>query len=695
MANYTSRFVQLTDYLLIEYRYTSPISPERLNYTFTKIVDGHTGENQVLNQDSAIDVTGNVQERSVVRVAGGKYADLDKDQPVPYLAYDTQLSTSTVSITQVPYDTIVLHLLAGYNFEGIDGVIVYAKVVERSGKKLTLANTAFLKDSDFFEFNPRPIFLGDRLYDKFITVKILAPKLNNDIFYSLEGNPTQPDTLIAKITTNAQGLLRAAPLEITATEIANTTILKVDANRYKIYNPGNSKKVTLNQSDDYANLSAVIRASNDGDFYEYFASWDGGFIEDFIFNANSLPGNNFVVIHELRVIEQVGSSFQQTMRTQSIQEDAFDQPILFRPVIINAAHAISFSIEYTVRLYNKFDSSQVIRTASLTDFSPKTWGKRFQKIQLLNDTEPHKIYNKVVSGPVLQNEIFLNVAQEVVPFVTKVVPAFFDRTMITTSKDTVYLDQDGHLKSDKSTGTQTVFGQGDAGIVITPFDNFYKFTVLRTEAQPGAVPAPLDLGMNAVYYLAFIGDNGDKVRFQHQQDALIGDPTRGDLVFKVQGSEAENILKNASREFWITSRFDDGSETNIYQGKFFAVDERDAQKDNEDKIALSPSKVAEMDDKIRQLQEKNTQLTRDLQAAKTSTVATTAPAINTPGATQPVTSDGVKIPSNLKPATANQIKFSIPGTGASVATEQSSIVANIVPAGKVKTKVSDTSKGNS
>lgn len=688
MANYTSKWVTLNDYILLEYRYTDQALPENLSYDITKVVNGHTGENQILNVDSADDDTNNVQERSSVKISGSRHASLDKDDVPTYLQYDTELTVTTVTASAAPYDTAIFHLVAGTNFEGIDGVILNIKAVERSGKKLTMAELAFMKDSDWFEYNPKPIFLGDRLYDKFLVVKIPSVKLNNDIFYALEGNPSQVNTLVAKITSNAMGFLRAAPIEITATEVKSTTVLKVASVRYDLYNIGVSKTVSINQSDDYASLSAVVQMSNGGDYFEYFASWNGGFIEDFIFGANALPGNNWVVIHELQLIEQIGSNFVNTMRMQSIQESAYDEPNLFRPIVLNASIAFSFTIEYTVRMYNKFDSSQVIRTASYTDYTPKMWGRQIQKLQLLNEPEPFKIYNKVVSGPVMQNEAFINTAADVVVTTTRMVPAFFDRFVLTASTDTVYLDQNGQMKSDKSSGTQTVYGQGDASIVVAPFDNFYKFTIMRTESSTGSIPAPLDLGMNAEYYMVFINDNGEKLRFPYLREAVIGDPTKGDLVFKVQGSEATNILKFTSREFWITSKFDDGSETNIYQGKFYHVEDRDLVQANEEKIALTSSKAAAADEAIKALEDKNKVLEQTIQELKLSSVAPAGAAIKVNNELQPVIEGGAKVPTNISQETANEIKFSIPGMKPAVATSQTSIIAKFKPVSPNKVKVS-------
>lgn len=746
MSDYTSKFVQLTEFCLLEYRYTNLLSPEAFSYSFTVVKNNHFGNNQILNQDSADTVTRSVRERSVTKIANARYASLDKDQIPDWLTYDTLLETSVISGPYSPpaYDTVLFHLVAGYTFDNLDGVIFEIVANERSGKKIVLADIAFLKDSDFFEFNPRPIFLGDRLYDRYVQVKVPSVKINNDEYFALSDlDPFKTGTFINSITSDGgkkltspltigarytitsysigdnftnvgapsnatnvtfvatgttpttwsngsileplgKGLLRAQPIEISAIEIKSTDTLVVGAATYHLFNIGNIKTVPINQADEFSNLSAVIQKSVDGDYFEYFASWNGGFIEDFIFNANALAGNNYVVLHELRVFEQVGSSFVQTAYFQSIQDTGYDEPQLFRPIVKNANKAVSFTIEYTTRLFNKADSSQIIRVANYTDMDPKAWGPFMQRIKLLTEPGPQKIYNKIVGGPVVHQNAFIQNAEPVNPYTTKFIPSFFDRSLISINKDTVQLDSNGQLSVTKTPSTQAVFGQGDANIIVTPFDNYYKFSILKTEATQSGVPAPLDLGMNAEYILTFINDDQKKVRFPALVDAVIGDHAKGDLLFKVPGDDGEKILKFADREFWIVSRFQDGNETSIYQGVFNSVTERPQAKANEqaaqDAAATNASQI------VSQI-EVNLPVTstpRTIQPTTDTAATTTIPVvsasnISAPSTGRPVTPSGIVIPAGIKQSTQNQIQIQIPGLAIDIPSVKSSIIASITP----------------
>lgn len=655
----SSRFIQLTNEVLIEYIYSSPISPTNLNYNFTRIVNKHVdGIVQLMNVDSAIDDTGNVQERCSIQTTQGKFVDTDKDQVPTFLTYDQSLgniTTSTIVGSNTPYDTVKVHLVSGYNFEDKDGLIIQVLATERSGKQMQLANITFLKDADFFEFNPRPIWLGDRLYDRYFEFKIPSISLINNTYYSLEGHPGQSSTLVAQITSDGQGFLRAAPLNITAIDIASTSVQTVGGARYNNYLAGASKTVALNQSDEFALLSAVVQPSATGDFFEYFASWAGGFIEDFLLNANTLPGNNYIVLHEIRVFEQVGSSFLQTDSIQMIQEDSFDQPRRFRPILLNADRAVSFTLEYTSRLYNKANSSQIIRTANYTSYSPKSWGKYIQPLKLLNEPEPYMIYNKVVAGPTFNNEAFINTVADVSPFSTKYIPSFFDRFTIGVQNDNVILDKDGKLVANQSSSTTTVFGQGDCNIIINPFDNFFKFTIIQLDAANN--PLPLDLGSSATYYMVFIDNSNKKTRFPATVDATLADPTKGDVLFKIPEADAEKIVSFTTQEFYIVSRFETGVETQIYQGVFNKP------------IDIQTVKAV------------NSQV----QTSQTSTVETKIQEIATKQADIIAQTNSIKTSAPLEQAVSIAAQVEIPGASTSTpSTLKNSIIANIVPASQQK-----------
>jgi hypothetical protein len=405
-------------------------------------------------------------------------------------------------------------------------------------------------------------------------------------------------------------------------EIKSTLDVIVSGATYKNYTTGAVKTVSINQSDDFANFSAEIRESTAGDYFEFFATWDGNFIEDFILESNSMSGNEYMLINEIRVYEQVGSQLLETYNQQSVQDTDFDKPNRFRPVLLNGSTAVSYSIEYTCRLYNKLDSSQIIRIATLTAYDPKSWGKSIQRLALANAPESYKVYNKITDGPSVSAGF---TDAPVVKYTAQYIPTFFDRSIITIHKNTAFLDKDGLLRSDRSETTRTVYAQGDANVVINPFDNFIMFTILKTDGHH--VPLPLDLGSSARYYMVFIGNDGKKVRIEQLDDETLGNSAHGDILFKIPEEMSEKIITFKTRDWWIVSKFDNSSETSVYQGKFsipgeiLDVKKKDAQ--------LQKADTSKNDERIKTIEVKADQLAAEQVKANTS--PRTSPRTEIPG----------------------------------------------------------------
>ena len=98
MSTYTStqRFVKLTDYLLLEYNYTTAPTPEQYFVNtgfpavgFEKIVNGYFDNAvQILNKPVDEAITHNVRDLSVVQTEKNRFVTLDTDYLVPYLNFD-------------------------------------------------------------------------------------------------------------------------------------------------------------------------------------------------------------------------------------------------------------------------------------------------------------------------------------------------------------------------------------------------------------------------------------------------------------------------------------------------------------------------------------------------------------------------------------------------------------------------------
>ena len=78
-----------------------------------------------------------------------------------------------------------------------------------------------------------------------------------------------------------------------------------------------------------------------------------------------------------------------------MQTSDFEDPYLFRPIIKNANAAVSYRIEYNLRLYNSIDNSQIIKRASFGSFDTKKYGKKMKRINLGTVPTVTKIYNVI------------------------------------------------------------------------------------------------------------------------------------------------------------------------------------------------------------------------------------------------------------------------------------------------------------
>jgi len=200
---------------------------------------------------------------------------------------------------------------------------------------------------------------------------------------------TDPNGLAYKIT-EGQGFLGTPPITLRASGIYQTVI----ENAYSFYDMQEINSASILNRDIYDNLYAQVIESTGGDYFELSGEVAGSSFSNFIAQLNS-SGGNYVVFHEVSVTEQVGTVFSQTSFQVYTQTSDFDDPILFRPIIKNANTAVSFSINYILRLYNKADATQIIKNAKLTSFATQKYGRQMLQINLGVVPTVANVYNQI------------------------------------------------------------------------------------------------------------------------------------------------------------------------------------------------------------------------------------------------------------------------------------------------------------
>lgn len=408
----SSKFIQLSEGILVEYVYTSQTNPAIFNtgsYPIEILRDDYTGGSYMFNTDSVSSIMGNYRDISAVPINAGKsrYVSLNTSIGVPYNDFDSNLTPSANLLqtfspnVNVEYDRIKIHFVAGFSFQNFDGIIFNVVVPRRDGKDIALSSINFLK-TDTPVFNPDPLLIADKLYSTFIEWRIPA------VFYMNNGFTTTNSNTLAWKLTQGQGFISTPTLTISALGILNTTV----TNGYSFFNITEINATTIPNRDIYDNLFANVVESAVGDYFEITGQVTGSSLSNFIAQLNT-TGGNYIIFHEITVSEQIGTVFIQTSNQIVSQTTDFDDPILFRPIILNSSIAVSFAINYVLRLYNRSDNTQIIKNARLTSFDVKKYGRRLMKINLgvvptvanvVNQLDPKDSRNiKISTGSSLGN----------------------------------------------------------------------------------------------------------------------------------------------------------------------------------------------------------------------------------------------------------------------------------------------------
>ena len=582
----TSRYIQICDWALIEYEYSTK-PPKNLEYTtgnpdnigIFRIENKITGEYHFANHstENIKEITGNNLSWNVLPVKGArsKWASHNvTDHPKYQDSFDiidptdpeflNKFPEEQPAISKVKYDTIRIHILSGYNFEGLDGFVVDVSLLENSKKKCRLSSAAYLRNQQNSNttFNPNPIVLGERTYDKYITLKVPSfyeiqsdyeeYSANQKLFGNLYSHPVIPENPFSG------GYLKDSPIYISLIE------LEFDSEDQEVnfYTTRQEYKSSVLNSDNYSGLSCNIKESERGDYFEYYPSWEGGYIGSYINILNQ--NGNWTVIHNLKVIEQIGKNFITTTDITIPQSSGFEKPSYFRPVILNSSTAFAYSILYTMRLINTESNEQIIRKANITKYNPKKYGLEIKRININEGIRPLKVYNKVIetvlpsqdtSQPIRTENLFTDSPKPIEKSKTKIIPQYYNQNNIAVN-----------MSNSEALEIDTVlYGQGKCVIQLTKFDNIIKFIINEIEKD---TIVPINLTRKQIY-LKFVEDNNQTIKVESVKNEEVH-PESGEIVFNLLKEQASKVLNiQEDKNFYLVNKGDDSDlETVIYIGRF-------------------------------------------------------------------------------------------------------------------------------
>jgi hypothetical protein len=562
----------------------------------------------MFTEDNPYVPTGNYRTYSAIPINGNRtrYAYLTTNDVLNYLDYDTNLPDVTSLLAQLTtppnipvealqYDTVRLHLVSGYSFASQgDGFIFEVQFTDKQGRKQNLTSIAYLNTDSYEVINPDEFVVGERLYTRYIELKIPAVSYLNNVTIS---NPSV-NTTLSYLMTYGAGVASNTMVDFSLKTIVTTETI----NGYKYFLTGDDKSVSINRTDEYSGLSATIQESTNGDYFELYGEYNGDVYEDFIVQLEQLPYTKIVVFHDVRVIEQVGSSFITTSENSFLQSENFGVAYRFRPIVMNSATATSYSIEYTLRIFNTVDNSQITRQSQYSSFDVKKYGRRIRKINLGVEPNVAKVYNvlpddKPVVNLTNYNRMNLYVQGDTTTVQTEFVTSFVDRNRISASLSPVKIipatRQPGDviptapgqsmevadipLNVEQIATTDKVYQQGEGPIGISPFDNFYQFIIYNNAISTAlgvGEPQLVDLTQVGTIYINFFDQaTGLKIKLKSYTNIKQLNPVNGEVVFKIPSEESSKILGLTDKTYYISTVLETGGgtseETLLYTGTWY------------------------------------------------------------------------------------------------------------------------------
>lgn len=352
---------------------------------------------------------GNYRDRSSLEINAdeAKYALLNDNSQVNYIDFDSNITGTDALNAQITdalnvapkksmvYDTVKLHLVNSYDISNeYGGFILELNMLDSIDVKHYLSSLLYLNSDSFEKINPRPFILGGAMFNKYIEFKVPSLKWMEEDW---NNDPTQTDTFVYAFT-NGNGPKENGNIDVSLRFISNI----YEDSGYTYFNAPESMGFNLNREDEYAGLIAVLEEAEDGEYFKLYGEYDGEIYENFITSLMNTSNADYIVFHDIQVFEQIGllgegstSSFIETSNITFVQTSDFEDPYLFRPIIKNANAAVSYRIEYNLRLYNSIDNSQIIKRASFGSFDTKKYGKKMKRINLGTVPTVTKIYNVI------------------------------------------------------------------------------------------------------------------------------------------------------------------------------------------------------------------------------------------------------------------------------------------------------------
>ena len=589
-----SNFINLSSYCVLEFRAT-PIgdaNPPLLTSQFYLVDNKHLGIKQIYNTDGYSATTRNTRNFSLIGLGGSKLIYNDITLLPMYSDFDPLITETTVSSElsiNMVMDTMRFHFASGFNFTDVEHIIVGARHKLNNITQIQLANIILnsVTTASLFSYNTRPLFLANTIYDKYIDVKIPSiPWLDAD-FTQFGVNSFE------HAITGGIGFIKNAPITVFLAEATQSNYFAPNNITYTQYQITQYYEGSVSQVNKFDTLGCYIEEAEDGDYIEFFATWNGAFPDSLIATLNEGGADQeWIISHQLTIYEHIGSDIVLSGNSLIYQETNFDTPLTYRPILKQAGFAVAMSIDYIMRLINKKNGDQVIKNASMSIINPNRYGKKLQKIELPNGPQSMRIYNKIEQKNFETNSIFTAAAPSIstsAPGTDDLTKTIADLTSdkialqlslknaeITTTpfvkQENIKLSSGNVLSAD---GTQLIYGQGEGLLVVDPVDNLIIITIYSNSTNAGNsnlnAIAPLNLvqGFTGVIFKLTFGNTTDFI-FSNITLGNTSNLANGQLLFRIPSIQAKLILENSEHNFMVTKVDPNLTETLMYTGTWLS-----------------------------------------------------------------------------------------------------------------------------
>lgn len=339
----------------------------------------------------------------------------------------------------IPYDTIKVYYISGYHLNESYGMNLKVSVNDDGGKKVILANLLFNKESVIdYTYLTKPLFVSNRIYDKYIEIKIPSVKYicNN---YNKKSDNGGNLAYLLNVSQNT-------PIRIEYADVFDSNVTpysNIDQGTYDVVSNLNSNESITNDAilftyDDVLSTSLPQNANSDNftskievkkNYIEFAGYWKDvplsvSIVNDFnvkyplydvkykrevdYYNADADNSSEWIVYHDIftSFYDDNGTIVDGKVLPKYTQNYTFTQTFFstlneqtifkYRPIIEEDITITSILFDYQCRLVNIKDDVQFLRTASygITGNNVSDYFTNTIRLDGLN-VDTYNVFNKI------------------------------------------------------------------------------------------------------------------------------------------------------------------------------------------------------------------------------------------------------------------------------------------------------------